>query len=384
MPMEKIYLDNSSTSFPKAIGVGDVVKNFIDNSSCNISRGGYGMAYDLEGLIYDTRDMLCKMFNFHKPSNVCFTPSVTYALNFLISGLLKKGDHVVISGMEHNAVSRPIKNLEKYGVNNTIVKCDKEGFLDLDELEKSINVNTKAVIICFVSNVSGTIQDIESISKICSMKNVPLILDASQGAGVIDIDFKKLNLSALAMPAHKGLLAPQGLGILMITDELNEKVDPIILGGTGSISDKLVMPNFLPDKFEAGTLNLPGIVGLNKALEFINKVGIDTIREKEKALTYKFINGLKDIKGISIIGPKDINKRAGVVSIDFIDKDNSDMAFRLDDEYKIMTRCGLHCAPLAHMSYETFPKGTVRFSFGYFNTEDEVEKVVEAISNLID
>lgn len=363
--------------------MGDAIKNYIENGAYNISRGGYAMAYDLEGIIVETREMLCNMFNFDKPSNVCFTPSVTYALNFLITGLLKKGDHVVISHMEHNAVARPIKNLEKQGVLNTIVDCNEEGFLNLEQLRESINDNTKAVIICYASNVSGTLQDIKGISKICSLKNVPLILDASQAAGVIDIDFKELNLSALCMPAHKGLLGPQGLGILMITDELSNKVSPVVLGGTGSISDKLFMPEFLPDKFEPGTLNLPGIIGLNHALGFIKEIGIDNIRSHELKLAEAFINGVQEIRNIKVIGTKDMTKRVGVVSLDFLNHDNSEISYLLDDRYGIMTRCGLHCAPLAHESLNTFPRGTVRFSFGYFNTKDDVRKAVDAIKEII-
>ena len=381
--MKKIYLDNSSTSFPKAEGMGDVIKNYIENGACNISRGGYTMAYDLEGIVVETREMLCDMFNFDKPSNVCFTPSVTYALNFLITGLLNEGDHVVISHMEHNAVARPVKNLEKIGVENSVVPCNEEGFLNLEALEESIKNNTKAVIICYASNVSGTLQNIEEISKICSFKNVPLILDASQAAGIIDIDFKRLNLSALCMPAHKGLLGPQGLGILMISDKLSEKVKPVILGGTGSISDKLFMPEFLPDKFEPGTLNLPGIIGLNHALKFIKEIGIKNIKDHELDLTEEFIKEIEEIDGINIVGPKNVKERVGVVSLDFIGRDNSDIAYRLDSEYGIMTRCGLHCAPLAHESLNTFPRGTVRFSFGYFNTKDDVRKAVDAIKEII-
>ncbi|MCQ2554973.1 MAG: aminotransferase class V-fold PLP-dependent enzyme [Clostridia bacterium] len=380
--MERIYLDNGATSFPKAPEVASEMKNYIENVGCNISRGGYTKAYDLEATIYETREMVSDFFNFGEPKNVCFTPSVTYSLNFVISGVLKKGDHVIISGVEHNAVARPVYNLRN-DVEYTVSECDSEGFLDMEKFEKSFKDNTKLVVIAHGSNVCGTVQDIEKIGSICREKGVFFVVDAAQTAGIIDIDFRKCNMSGLCVPAHKGLLGPQGLGLLMVTDELAGAIDPVILGGTGSLSDLLEMPDFLPDRFEPGTLNIPGIVGLNAALRFVRETGTKQIWDHEIMLTKAFLNGLKGIDGIRVVGADDLTRRTGVVSIDFLDVDNSDASFALDDEYGIMTRCGLHCSPLAHKTLGTFPQGTVRFSFGFFNTMEDVKTALKAVGNIV-
>lgn len=381
--MRKVYLDNGSTSFPKAPGVAEAMSHFITEVGCNISRGGYETAYDLGDTIFETRSMLCRMFNFSEEKYVVFTPSVTYSLNFVIKGLLKSGDHVIMSSMEHNAVARPCQSLKDFGVEVTIVPCDRDGVLDIDAFKNSFKENTKLVVMSHASNVCGTVLDAEEVGKICKEKGVFFALDAAQSAGVINIDFEKFNLSALCLTGHKGLLGPQGTGALLLRHELAEALDPVISGGTGSASHLLTMPEFMPDKFEAGTLNLPGIIGLNASLEYIHRVGIDTIFETEKQLAQLFIEEIGKLPNVKIIGVRDWNKRVGTVSLDFESIDNAEVSFILDSEYGIMTRCGLHCAPLAHQTLGTYPQGTVRFAFGHKNTEEDVEYAVSAIRKIL-
>lgn len=381
--MRKVYLDNGSTSFPKAPGVAEAMSHFITEVGCNISRGGYETAYDLGDTIFETRSMLCRMFNFSEEKYVVFTPSVTYSLNFVIKGLLKSGDHVIMSSMEHNAVARPCQSLKDFGVEVTIVPCDRDGVLDIDAFKNSFKENTKLVVMSHASNVCGTVLDAEEVGKICKEKGVFFVLDAAQSAGVINIDFEKFNLSALCLTGHKGLLGPQGTGALLLRHELAEALDPVISGGTGSASHLLTMPEFMPDKFEAGTLNLPGIIGLNASLEYIHRVGIDTIFETEKQLAQLFIEEIDKLPNVKIIGVRDWNKRVGTVSLDFESIDNAEVSFILDSEYGIMTRCGLHCAPLAHQTLGTYPQGTVRFAFGHKNTREDVEYAVSAIRKIL-
>lgn len=381
--MKKVYLDNGSTSFPKAPGVGAAMSSFIEETGCNVGRGGYESAYDLAEKVYDTRSLLCRLFNFHDERYVVFTPSVTYSLNYVIKGLLKKGDHVIISSMEHNASARPCEDLKKMGVEVSVAPCDREGILDFEAFEKLFRPETRLVVMVHASNVSGTLLDAEQAGKICREKGVFFALDAAQSAGAVDIDFQKSGLSALCITGHKGLLGPQGIGAMLLTPELAEAMCPVICGGTGSASHLLSMPDFMPDKFEAGTLNLPGIIGLNTALRFVCERTPKTILEHELELAFLFMDKVSQIDGIRIVGPREKEKRVGTVSLDFTDMDNADVAYRLDEEYGIMTRCGLHCAPLAHKTLGTYPQGTVRFAFGYRNTAEDVIYAAEAIQTIL-
>lgn len=381
--MKKTYLDNGSTSFPKAPGVGQAMGHFIEEIGCNIGRGGYETAYDLAAKIFDTRSQLCRLFNFNDERNVIFTPSVTYSLNFLIRGLLKETDHVIISGVEHNAVARPCEELKRKGIEVTVAPCDKEGTLDISAFKNLFKPNTKLVVMSHASNVSGTVLNAEGVGEICKQKGVYFALDAAQSAGVIDIDFKKFCLDALCVTGHKGLLGPQGIGALLLAPKIAEEIDPVVYGGTGSVSHLLTMPEFLPDKFEAGTLNIPGIIGLNTSLQYIEKRTIADIREHELNLAMQFINEIQKNGNIRVVGSRKRDNRVGTVSLDFWGKDNADVAYRLDAEYGIMTRCGLHCAPLAHRTFGTFPQGTVRFAFGYKNTEEDVNYTLDAIHAIV-
>lgn len=381
--MRKTYLDNGSTSFPKAPGVGNAMSDFIENVGCNVGRGGYETAYNFGETVFNTRSMLCELFDFSDERNVVFTPSVTYSLNFVIKGLLKAGDHVIMTSMEHNAVARPCVDMKKQGVEVSIVQCGADGRLDPKELEKHIKENTRLVVMLHASNVSGTVNDIGRVGKICKEKGVFFVVDAAQSAGVVDIDFKKSFLSGLCVTGHKSLLGPQGIGAMLLSDELVNAMEPVICGGTGSASDLLVMPDFMPDKFEAGTLNLPGIVGLNHSLRFVMEKQPSAILEHELDLACEFMEEIDKFENIRIAGIKGRENRVGTVSLDFCDMDNADVAYQLDAEYGIMTRCGLHCAPLAHKTLGTFPQGTVRFAFGYNNSEEDVKYAVDAIKKIV-
>ena len=376
-------MDNGSTSYPKAPGVGEAVKDYIENIGVNINRGGYTEAYDMEETVLDTRLMLNKLFGYHKPENVIFTSGVTMSLNILIKGFLKPGDHVITTTMEHNAVMRPLVQLEKTGVEISRAACNLDGSLDENNIVSLIKDNTKLVVMLHGSNVCGTILPVEKVAHICKERGIRLIVDCAQTGGLIPFDMEKWGVDAVAFAGHKSLLGPQGTGGFIISDDFIKEVDPVISGGTGSISHLEEVPDFLPDKYECGTMNLPGITGLNKALKYLEQEGTDNIRKHELNCTKALIEGFKTIKGIRITGTEDYKKRTAVVSVDFLYKDNAVIAYELESKYGIMTRCGLHCAPSAHKTLNTYPEGTVRFTPGYFTSMEDIEKTIEAVKAVL-
>ncbi len=381
--MNYIYLDNASTTFPKAPNVANAMANYITNYGININRGSYALAYDVEDIIYTTRQRLNTLFNGHDPSHVIFTQNVTMSLNMVIKGLLRAGDHVLVSSMEHNAVMRPLTQLLDKDITFDIIPCDKTGSVQLESIEALIRPNTVAMIINHASNVCGTIQPIESIGAICKTHNLHFIVDAAQTAGVIPIDVKACHIDALCFTGHKGLLGPQGIGGIILTKEMAQTLTPLIAGGTGSFSHLETMPTHMPDAFEAGTLNLPGIIGLNEGLSYIESIGMENIHNHELALTKAFLEGLRSITGVNIIGKQDILDRTAVVSITIDGMDPASIAYELESTYHIMTRVGLHCAPRAHQTLGTYPEGTVRFSFGYANTLADVEAASSALNTIL-
>jgi len=381
--MDYIYLDNASTSFPKAPTVATAMSDYITNRGININRGSYALAYDVEDTIYTTRQRLNTLFNGHDPSHVVFTQNVTMSLNMVIKGLLKAGDHVLVSSMEHNAVMRPLTQLLDKGITFDIIPCDKTGSIQLESMDSLIRPNTVAMIINHASNVCGTIQPLESIGSICKTHNLQFIVDAAQTAGVIPIDVKACHIDALCFTGHKGLLGPQGIGGIILTKEMAQNLTPLIAGGTGSFSHLETMPTHMPDAFEAGTLNLPGIIGLNEGLAYIESQGMENIHKHELALTQSFLEGLQSIDGINIVGKKNIEDRPAVVSITIDGMDPASIAYELESNYHIMTRVGLHCAPRAHQTLGTYPEGTVRFSFGYANTHEDVESALSALHRIV-
>ena len=381
--MKDIYFDNSSTSFPKAPNVGRAMGEFIENGAFNINRGSYEGAYEAGSAVLDTREMLKDLFNCPNSKNVVFTPSVTYSLNFFIKGFLKPGDHVLVTSVEHNAVMRPLVQMEKLGVEFDAVPGDEEGGVTADDFRAYIKENTKAIITTHASNVCGTIIPIEEIGALCKEKGLVYAVDTAQTAGILNIDMQKANIDFLAFTGHKGLLGPQGIGGFIASDKLEGLIDPVISGGTGSLSDSEEIPDFLPDRFESGTLNLPGIIGLHQALVYLKEAGIDNMRKEKMEITKYFLDQVKEIDGVKVAGKKTVEGRLGVVSIDFEGFDNSIVSFYLSSKYKIMTRVGMHCAPRAHKTLKTFPQGTVRFSFSHFNTKEEVDVCIDAIKTIL-
>lgn len=381
--MNNLYLDNGATSFPKAPGVVESMSNYLLNVGCNVNRGAYKSSFEAENVVFETRELICELFNFDKPENVIFTKNITESLNVLIKGLIKKGDHVIVSSMEHNAVMRPLNSIVSKGAEFSKITCNKNGELNPEDIIKKIKHNTKAVIMLHASNVCGTILDLEKVGAICKEHGLYFIVDTAQTAGFLDIDYKKMNADAIAFTGHKGLLGPQGIGGFIINDDMAKALDTFIEGGTGSLSEKEIQPEYMPDKFEGGTLNIPGIYGLNASLKYILKEGIHSIQQKELYVVKHFLDKILNIPQIAVIGKKGIKGRTAVVSIDVPKEDNGEISYRLYEEFGVMTRCGLHCAPSAHETLGTFPKGTVRFSFSHFNTIDDVKYAVDAVYKVI-
>ena len=375
-----IYLDNGATSYPKAPGVGEAMLDYVNNVGANVNRSTYATASTAAMILLDTREQLCRLFNFDDPTHVIFTPGMTAGLNMLLKGYLKPGDHVIVSSMEHNAMMRPLVQLERDGVEFSRIPADRDGITNAQDILPLIRPNTKLVAVMHASNVCGSLLPVKEIGAICKERGIPFILDAAQTAGHYPIDFKELGLSALCAPGHKGLLGPQGIGVMLLDTEFAKSVEPLIAGGTGSASDSEELPPYMPDRFESGTMNIPGVYGLNAALAYILEKGVDSFRAHEEKLTQRFLDGLKDIP-VRLAGTEDMDKRVGVIAVDFTGHDNAEAAFALE-QAGILTRCGLHCAPSAHKTLGTFPQGVVRFSLGYASTEADVDGALEAIRTI--
>lgn len=370
--MNSIYLDNAATSFPKARGVSDAMKRFLDGSCCNIGRSSYARAQEVGLNVFETRECIAALFGCPSAKHVIFTGGMTAALNTVIKGTVRKGDRVLISSMEHNSVVRPLVQI---GAEIIRIPATFDGISDLTKLPDDLS-GFRLCVHTHASNVCGSIQPIEALAARCRAAGVPLVLDAAQSAGHFPFSMQRLGLSALCMPAHKGLLAAQGLGILCLDPDFADRVEPLIAGGTGSFSYSEQLPALYPDRFEAGTLNLPAIIGLHAALETAD---FPKTRAHEIDLMTAFQRMLSGIPEIRICGTTDVSRRVGVYAIDFLRHDNAEIADRLEQEYGVLTRCGLHCAPDAHRALKTFPKGSVRFSFSPFTTEAELAVAAEAI-----
>lgn len=384
--MTKIYLDNAATTFPKPKAVADAVYEYMTSVGSNINRGTYETAYSLEATVYDTRQMLCDMFGGEDCKNVIFTKNITESLNFVLKGFLKPGDHVITSAVEHNAVMRPLVQLEKTGVEFSRVPCTIEGELIIGELENCIKPNTKAIVMTHASNVSGTILPLKEVGEFAAAHGLKFIVDCAQTAGVIPVNMQEMHIDALCFTGHKGLLGPQGIGGFILKEDMIPLIEPLISGGTGSISHTEEIPDFMPDRFESGTMNLPGIVGLHAGLSWINETGLDNIYAHEMKLTKRFLDGiapLEEAGKLRIAGKRSLEGRTGVISILTLSADPAEVAFALDYEYGIMTRVGLHCAPNTHKTLDTYPAGTVRFAVGYWNTEEDVDAAIKALNDLL-
>ncbi|MCM8711968.1 aminotransferase class V-fold PLP-dependent enzyme [Clostridium sp. SYSU_GA19001] len=374
-----IYLDNAATTFPKPTEVYKEVIRCMENYAANPGRSSHDMAIQASAKIMEARQELSKLFNISNVLNLVFTSNATEALNIAIKGALKRGDHVISTVIEHNSVLRPLNYINKKGVDITLLGVNEYGYLDLSGLKKEIKKNTKAIVINHSSNVLGTIQNINEIGRISKENGIIFILDASQSAGTIDIDVKKDNIDLLAFPGHKGLFGPQGTGGLYIREGL--ELDNFKDGGTGSNSNFMNQPDFLPDKFESGTLNTPGIAGLCEGVKFIKKVGRKNIQKHEERLVEYLLKELKKLSYVKIYGIPSAENRSAVVSINIDGIDSSQVGYLLN-KAKIAVRTGYHCAPLIHGIIGTLNKGTVRISPGYFNTFQDIENIIMAIKDI--
>ncbi len=381
--MNKIYLDNGSTSFPKAPGVGKVMADFIEKVGVNVARGGYEEAYSAAEVVLDTREKLCRLFHFDRPENVIFTSGITASMNVLLKGLLEPGDVVLTTSMEHNAVMRPLRQLEQKGVRVELIPCNRDGTVDFGAYVDLLSLRPRALVMTHASNVCGTLMPVKEMVELAQAQGIWTMVDCAQSAGLIPIDMADWGVDAIAFAGHKGLLGPQGIGGFLITDELAAELDPLLSGGTGSISHMETVPDFLPDRFEPGTPNLPGIFGLNAALTWLLEQGTDKLFAHEMQCTARLIEGFSALEGIRIAGRTQLTGRTAVVSVEFLHMDNADAAYLLEDQYGIMTRCGLHCAPTAHKSLGTFPQGTVRFAPGHATTMEEVEAAIAAVTEIL-
>ncbi len=378
-----IYFDNSATSWPKPSQVKEAMIKFMDEVGANPGRSGHILSIEAARIIYEARETLSTLFNVKNSSRIIFTQNATESINLALKGLLKPRDHVITSSMEHNSVMRPLRHLEKNGIELTVVPCFGDGSLDPKEVEKRIQSNTRMIVLNHGSNVTGTILPVREVGKIAREYNLFLLVDAAQTAGVIPIDIEKDRLDLLAFTGHKSLYGPQGTGGLVIGERIREKeMIPLKQGGTGSRSEFEEQPEFLPDLFESGTPNGVGIAGLLGGVKFVLKEGIEKIREKEILLMRKLMEGLKEIPDIKIYGPKRPDDRISTISFNFNNFSPAEGAFRLERCFGILCRPGLHCAPQAHRTIGTFPEGTIRFGLSTFNTEEEIEFALQAIAEI--
>ena len=385
--MRQIYLDNGSTTFPKPKAVAEAMYRYLTESGSNVGRGDYSRAYAVEEQVYEARELLCGLFHGEDCRNVIFTKNVTESLNVILKGLLRPGDHVLVSSMEHNAVMRPLTQLSKRGVSFTRIPCREDGSLCLEEMEGLVRENTRAVVLTHASNVCGTVMPIEAAGDFCRRHHLLFIVDSAQSAGVLPIDMETMHIDALAFTGHKGLLGPQGTGGFVLGERMLPDLEPLLSGGTGSLSHTEEVPEFLPDRFEPGTLNLPGILGLRAALLWLKETGLERILCHELDLTGQFLQGLMPLEAagqVRILGRPGREGRTGVVSIQPLTQDPAQAAFRLDRDFGIQTRVGLHCAPAAHRTLGTFPTGTIRFSFGWWNTEEDVAAALRALGQILE
>ena len=382
----RICLDQAATSFPKPPCVANAVMEYMTNIGSNVSRSSYASAYEAEDTVLETRELLCSLFGWDDPAGVIFTPNITASLNWILKGLLMPGDHVLVTSMEHNAVMRPLVQLSSKGITFDRIPCDRDGCPDLHSLPGLIKPQTKMLVCLHASNVNGAVMPLEAFGSFCRSHSLIFVVDTAQSAGRCRLDMKALNIGCLAFTGHKGLLGPQGIGGFILSKELALQMDPLISGGTGSFSHTELIPKVLPDRLEAGTLNLPGVYGLNAALKWIRETGCETIFDHEYALFRKLREGFETIKGVRVIGCPEgsAQKPMPVLSIQTPGRDIALVSALLDEQAGIQTRVGLHCAPSAHRTLGTFPEGTIRFSPGFYNTDDEIGTCIRALEQVLD
>lgn len=376
-----IYLDNAATSFPKPNIVYDEIYRCMREYCANPGRSGHKMSLASAIAVQEARETISKSFNIRNPLQIAFTKNATEALNIIIQGTARAGCHIIATSMEHNSILRPLKELEKKGIAEvSIVWGNETGQIDPASIKRLIKSNTSLIICTLSSNVNGIIMPIEEIGKLAAEYNIPFLLDAAQGAGSINIDVEKMNITYMAFPGHKGLMGPQGTGGLYIKEGMFVK--PLLKGGTGSFSSSLDQPEIMPDLHESGTLNLPGIVGLKAGIEFINGLGIENIKLYKNMLLKRLYEGIKEIDGVKIYSKMNINENSGILALNIFDCDSTEIAEILSSKYNIAVRGGYHCAPLAHKTLGTEKQGLVRFSLGCFNTIEDIDYTIKAIREI--
>jgi len=380
--MDILYFDNAATTWPKPPEILQAMTRYQEEVGGSPGRSAHRLSIEAARIVYDTREAAADLFGIDDPFRIAFTKNATEGLNIAIQGLLKPGDHCITTGMEHNSVMRPLRAMEACGVTLSVVPCQTDGTLNPDDVEASIQPKTRLIVVIHASNITGTLMPVQQVGEIARRHSIPLLVDAAQTAGALPLNVETMNIDLLAFTGHKSLFGPQGTGGLYIRKGLDEKIAPLMMGGTGSRSEFEEQPDFMPDKYESGTQNAVGLAGLGAGIAFIRTQGIATIRQKEMALTQAFLGGAGALKGVRLYGPEAPEKRTAVVSFNIDGMVPSETAMRLDEDYGIMCRPGLHCAPLAHRTVGTFPQGTVRFSFGYYNTMDQVQQAVKAIEEI--
>jgi len=379
-----IYFDNAATSWPKPDVVFEAMKQYSIEIGANAGRSGHRMAMEAEQIRFETREALVTLFNSNDPLRIIFTLNATEALNLVFHGLLKSGDHVVTTSMEHNSVMRPLNALKEKGVTLTVVNCETDGTIQVEKIEEAIRPETRLVAVNHASNVCGTILPLREIGQIVKKCNVLFLVDAAQTAGSIPINVKENHIDFLTFTGHKSLLGPTGTGGLVIGENVNiDELKPLTFGGTGSLSEHHRQPETLPDKYESGTSNIIGIAGLGASVKWILEKGQDNICDHERKLTQKLINGLTNIPKTVVYGTQDSFKQTSTISFNIEEKSPSEVGLALDDEFEIMCRVGLHCSPSAHRTLRTFPDGTIRFALGVFNTEKEIKIALEAVEQIL-
>lgn len=380
--MKIIYFDNAATSWPKPPQTIAAMQNYMQNIGGSSGRSGHRLSIEAARMVFDTREKLAQVFNVDDPLRIVLTRNATEALNIAVFGFLNPGDHVITSSMEHNSVMRPLRAMEAKGVGITVIPCDKEGLIDPEQIIHAIKKNTRAIFITHASNVTGTVMPVSDIGRIAREHGLVLCVDAAQTAGCCPIDVAEMNIDLLAFTGHKSLLGPQGTGGLYIREGLEKSIEPICVGGTGSRSEVEEQPDFMPDRYEAGTPNTVGIAGLQAGVDFALSQGINEIKEREESLVKLFIGNIKDVPGIILYGQTSVDQRIPVVSFNIAGMDPGAVALDLDERFNIMSRSGLHCAPSAHKTIGTYPQGTVRFSFSCFNTPEQVIRSLEALKKI--
>jgi len=379
-----IYFDNAATSWPKPPQVREAMVKFMDEIGANPGRSAHRLSIEAARILFETREALARLFHANDPSRIVFTLNATESINLALKGLIKAKDHIITSSMEHNSVMRPLRSLEREGIELSIIPCSPKGFLDPKEVEREIKSNTKMVVLNHASNVTGNLLPISEVGQIARKHNLLFLVDGAQTAGAYPIDVERDAIDLLAFTGHKSLYGPQGTGGLTIGGRVGEEeMIPLKQGGTGSRSEFEEQPDFLPDRFESGTPNSVGIAGLLAGIRFVLDKGVEKIHQYEISLTEKLIKGLKEFPQIRLYGPENGLDRIATISFDIERLSPSDVALRLEREFEILCRSGLHCAPAAHRTIGTFPEGTVRFSLSCFNSEEHVDQALQAVSHLV-